>query len=259
MTNTPRTRPLIGIPATTSPEPWYSPSFTLPASYLRAVEAAGAVPLLIQPTASEATLRALYEQCDGLLLAGGEDVHPANYNTAPHPRLELTTPARDTAELLITRWAVADQLPIFGICRGIQLLNVAMGGTLYQDLPSEWSSNINHAAGDAQRDFRLLSHTLAFEPDAWLAEVLGTSEVAVNSLHHQAIRELAPGLRVTGRAADGLVEAVEGTGPGFIAAVQSHPELLWEDTDQRWARVFGAFVDVCLAAARTRHKLLAFA
>lgn len=248
----PTTRPIIGVPASTALEPWYSPSFTLPASYLRAVEAAGAIPLLIQPTSSEATLRALYDQCDGLLLAGGEDVHPSRYDTAPHPRLELTNAMRDAAELRLTRWALADALPIFGICRGLQLLNVAMGGTLYQDLPSEWPGPIDHAAGDARREFRLLSHSMTLMPDSWLAEMLGAEALAVNSLHHQGIRELAPGLRAIGTAPDGLIEAVEGNGPGFVVAVQSHPELIWEDADPRWARVFAGFVECC--AQRSLHS-----
>ncbi|MBC8162888.1 MAG: gamma-glutamyl-gamma-aminobutyrate hydrolase family protein [Roseiflexaceae bacterium] len=235
-------RPVIAIPASTAPEPWYSPSFTLPVSYLRAVEAAGAVPLLIQPTADLEILESLYSRCDGLLLAGGEDIHPSNYGAAPHPKLELTNTQRDAAELWLARRALAEGMPIFGICRGIQLLNVAMGGTLYQDLAAERPGPIDHAAGDACRDFRLLSHPIELAADSWTAELLGTASLAVNSLHHQAIRDVAPGLRAVGYAPDGLIEAVEGAGSGFIAAVQSHPELIWQDADPRWAQVFAGFV-----------------
>ena len=238
-------RPVIGVPCATAPEPWYSPSFTLPSSYLHAVEAAGAVPMLIQPTDDAEVLAALYARCDGLLLAGGEDVHPSNYGAAPHPRLELTNLRRDAAELVLVRWALADRTPILGICRGLQLLNVAMGGTLYQDLPSERPGSIDHAAGDARREFRLLSHDMALEPTAWLAETLGASHLAVNSLHHQAIRDLAPGLRAVGHAPDGLIEAVEGGDDTLIVAVQSHPELVWADADPRWAHVFSRFVAHC--------------
>lgn len=246
------THPIIGVPASTSPEPWYSPSYTLPSSYLRAIEAAGAVPLLIQPTAAQATLATLLAQCDGLLLAGGEDIHPHRYHAAPHPALDLTNAARDEAELLIARHALARGMPIFGICRGQQLLNVAMGGTLYQDLPSERPSFIDHAFGDARRDFRALSHGITLSEDSWLAEVLGVSELAVNSLHHQAIRDLAPGLRAVAHAVDGVVEAVEGEGDAFVVAVQCHPELLWEDTDSRWSAVFAAFVARCRDQERAR-------
>ena len=238
-------RPVIGVPCATAPEPWYSPSFTLPASYLRAIEAAGAVPMLIQPTDNVEVLAALYARCDGLLLAGGEDVHPSNYGATPHPRLELTNPRRDTAELTLVRWALADHTPILGICRGLQLLNVAMGGTLYQDLPSERGGSIDHTAGDARREFRLLSHDMTLQPSAWLAEALGASELAVNSLHHQGIRDLAPGLRAVGHAPDGLIEAVESANDTLIVAVQSHPELVWADADPRWARVFSRFVAHC--------------
>ncbi len=238
-------RPIIAVPASTSPEPWYSPSFTLPSSYGRAIEAAGATPLLIQPTPDVATLEALYSRCDGLLLAGGEDVHPSAYGAAPHPRLELTNRQRDDVELWLARRAIADGMPIFGICRGIQLLNVAMGGTLFQDLASERPGPIDHAAGDARRNFRLLSHEIDLAADSWTAELLGASTLAVNSLHHQAICDLAGGLRAVGHAPDGLIEVVEGSGTAFIAAVQSHPELVWEDADPRWARVFRGFVERC--------------
>ena len=242
-------RPVIGIPASTSLEPWYSPSYTLPASYLRAVEAAGGVPLLIQPSAHQDTVDDLFQCCDGLLLAGGEDVHPSAYGAAPHPKLELTNPQRDAIELLLARRALSSGMPIFGICRGLQLLNVAMGGTLYQDLPAQRPGPIDHAAGDRRRDFRSLSHSMALAEDSWLAEILGTTSLAVNSLHHQAIRDLATGLRVVGHAPDGVVEAVEGAGSSFVVAVQSHPELVWEDADPRWARVFAAFVERVQQAA----------
>lgn len=238
-------RPIIGIPCSTSPEPWYSPSYSLPISYLRAVEAAGGVPLLIQPTISDETLDALYARCDGLLLAGGEDIHPSHYGAPPHPKLELTNARRDAVELALARRALADGMPIFGICRGLQLLNVAMGGTLYQDLAAERPEGLEHVAGHVRRDFRFLSHALKLVDDSWLAELLGTTELRVNSLHHQGIRDLAPGLRAAGHAADGLVEVVEARVSGFAVAVQPHPELVWEDADPRWARVFAGFVDRC--------------
>lgn len=244
--------PLIGVPASTALEPWYSPSYTLPSSYLRAIEAAGAVPLLIQPTQNTDTLAAVYDRCESILFAGGEDVHPSAYGAAPHPNLELTNPQRDTAELWLARRALADKKPILGICRGLQLLNVALGGTLYQDLPAEYPSSIVHTFGDLRRDFRALSHTITIEPDSWLAETLGVAELPVNSLHHQAIRDLAAGLRPVAWAADGVIEAVEGVGPGFVVAVQSHPELVWEDTDTRWVRFFQAFVDTTIALSRKR-------
>lgn len=238
-------QPVIGVPASTALEPWYSPSFTLPSSYLRAIEMAGAIPLLIQPTSNQETLAALYTRCDGLLLAGGEDVHPSAYGAAPHPKLELTNPQRDAAELWLARRGLADGLPILGICRGLQLLNVAIGGTLYQDLDAEHPSHISHTFGEKRRDFRALSHSIEIDPDSWLAEVLETTKLAVNSLHHQAIRDLAPGLRAVALAPDGVIEAVEGPNTSFIVAVQSHPELVWEDTDPRWARLFQAFVQQC--------------
>jgi putative glutamine amidotransferase len=241
-------RPIVGIPCSIYPESWYTPANGNAISYLRALEAAGAIPSLIHLTRDAEVIEAHYARCDAILFAGGEDVGPAHYGAAPHPKLGPTNPAQDELEIALARHAVADGKPVLGVCRGIQLLNVALGGTLYQDIPSEIQGALNHSESTDRRDMSHLAHPIALAEDSWLAGDLDAAEVTVNTLHHQALRDIAPGLRITGRAPDGMVEAVEGDGPGFVLGVQCHPEELWERADTRWARVFEGFVAIALEA-----------
>jgi putative glutamine amidotransferase len=241
-------RPIIGIPCGAYPDSWFTPTNGNAISYLRAIEAAGGVPALIHLTRDAEVLDTHYQRCDALLLAGGEDVHPSFYSAEPHPKLGKPNPFQDEVELALARRAAAEGMPILGICRGIQLLNAALGGTLYQDIPAEIPGALDHEESTGRRDMAHLAHPIALEGDSWLAGRLDADEPIVNTLHHQALREIAPGLRVVGRAPDGVVEAVEGSGPGFVVGVQCHPEELWERADGRWARVFAGFVE----AARRR-------
>ena len=242
MAHTSTGRPLIGIPCSSYPDSWFTPANGNAISYLRAIEAAGGIPALIHLSRDAEVLQAHYARCDALLFAGGEDVDPSFYGAERHPRLGQPNPLQDEVEIELARRARADGKPILGICRGIQLINVALGGTLYQDLPSEVPSEINHSLSTEQRDMSFLAHPISLEPDSWLAERLGTDAPVVNTLHHQALRDVASGLRVVGRAPDGVIEAVEGSGGGFLIAVQCHPEELWDRTDRRWTRLFEHFV-----------------
>ncbi|HEY3232841.1 MAG TPA: gamma-glutamyl-gamma-aminobutyrate hydrolase family protein [Roseiflexaceae bacterium] len=237
-------RPVIGIPCGLYPDSWFTPTNGNAISYLRTIEAAGGIPSLIHLTRDAEVLDALYRRCDALLLAGGEDIDPSFYGAAEHPRLGVTNPFQDEVEIALARRAAADGVPILGICRGMQLLNVALGGSLYQDIPSELPAALDHNESTERRDMAHLAHPIALEADSWLAGQLDTCDLVVNTLHHQALRDLAPGLRVVARAPDRLIEAVEGTGAGFAVGVQCHPEELWELADRRWARVFAGFVEV---------------
>ncbi len=236
-------RPIIGIPCSIYPDSWYTPANGNAISYLRAIEAAGGIPALIHLTRDAGVIDMHYARCDAFLFAGGEDVDPSFYHAARHPKLGKTNPLQDEVEIELARRARADGKPILGVCRGMQLLNIAFGGTLYQDLPSELASPINHSLSTERLDMSYLAHPITLRRDTWLAERLDVDELAVNTLHHQGLRDVAPGLRAVGHAPDGLIEAVEGTGPGLIVAVQCHPEELWERTDRRWARVFEGFVE----------------
>jgi putative glutamine amidotransferase len=198
---------------------------TLNTAYVRALDRAGLVPLAL-PTmlAPERAVAALQGSgIRGLVLTGGEDVEPARYGATPHPKLEDTDPARDAAELALIAAARERRLPILAICRGIQILNVALGGTLYQDLGSERPGPVVHT-GDDRR------HAVRVEPGSLLERTLGTQAVTVNSRHHQAIRNLAPGLRAVAWAEDGVIEAAESVDAAspWMLAVQWHPEDLTE-------------------------------
>jgi putative glutamine amidotransferase len=191
-------------------------------AYVRALERAGLVPLavptMLDPDRAAAALAAVR----GLVLTGGEDVAPERYGAVPHPRLGAVDPVRDAAELSLIAAARARRLPVLAICRGIQILNVALGGTLYQDLDSERPGSVPHAGEQ--------THALRVEPGSLVARTLGTQSATVNSRHHQAIRDLAPGLKAVAWAEDGVIEAVEPVDAGapWMVAVQWHPEDLTE-------------------------------
>ena len=173
--------------------------------------------------APERAVAALGSEIRGLVLTGGEDVEPALYGAARHPKLEDTDPVRDAAELALIAAARARRLPILAICRGIQILNVALGGTLFQDLASERPGPVTHTGTDGR-------HAVRVEPGSLLERTLGSRAATVNSRHHQAIRDLAPGLRAVAWAEDGLIEGAEPADAGapWMLAVQWHPEDLTE-------------------------------
>jgi putative glutamine amidotransferase len=189
-------------------------------AYVSALTRAGLVPLVIPPLLDPADAAAVVDATRGLVLTGGEDVEPARYGAVPHSYLEGTDRGRDALELELIRCARARARPILAICRGIQILNVALGGTLYQDLKSEHTGSIDHQDKAGR-------HAIRVAPGSLLHRTLGAAVATVNSRHHQAVRDLAPGLRATAWAEDDLVEAVEWDAP-WMLAVQWHPEDLTE-------------------------------
>ncbi len=220
-------KPLIGVTCSFRREGEHSVFYGVYAGYTRALDAAGALPVLLTPNLSEETLRALFERVDGVLLTGGGDVDPALYGAADDPGLRSLNPDRDRMEIALTRWAAEADKPTLGICRGIQVMNVALGGTLYRDIAAEFGQGIDHDLGGTKsRDHA--GHTVALESGSRLAALIGDSAAAVNSMHHQAIRDLGKGLRPSATAPDGLVEGVEFQGARFIVGVQWHPEELFQ-------------------------------
>jgi gamma-glutamyl-gamma-aminobutyrate hydrolase PuuD len=211
------------------------------AAYVRAVVAAGGIPIILSPLVGTRYVGRSLDGIDGLLLTGGEDVNPTLYDAAPSPLLGTVDRARDMFELAVFATARARAIPVLGVCRGIQLINVGLGGTLYQDLATERPSPTIHDAA-ASRDVRM--HGIRLESDSRAARALGTHALQVNSIHHQGIRDLAPALRATAWADDGLIEAVE-TGAaeeGWLLAVQWHPEEMHADRAAPDGGLFRALV-----------------
>lgn len=247
------TRPLIGIPTQTLQAiddiPIGLPhSWVMNSRYSVAMADAGAAPAMIPLFSRDLdSLRAVYERVDGILLAGGVDMDPGTFGETPHPRLGRVDPDRDAVELELARWAIEERKPILGLCRGHQVLNVALGGTLWQDIESQLPDAIKHDyfpnAGYA-RDYK--AHPVAVVPGSRLDAAFRRAAIEVNSMHHQAVKELAGSLQASGRAPDGLIEAFESGTEHFLVGVQWHPEM-FERSDEGTRELFRQFV---AAAAR---------
>jgi putative glutamine amidotransferase len=232
--------PLIGVTARNRPSRSSQPSLAVNSSYVRALQAAGAEVVVLPPGPHDVP-SALLDLLDGVLLPGGPDVDPAAYGERPRQGLGDVDAELDALELGLARTAFERRLPLFGICRGQQAVNVALGGTLYQDLALDGATDLQHATPkELGRDH--LAHEIEVTPGSRLCAAFGASRLDVNSLHHQAVRQVAPGLMVTAVSPrDGVVEGMESE-DGLVLTVQCHPE---EMTAHPWARrLLGAFVEV---------------
>lgn len=211
----------------------------LVALIVEGVERAGGLPVLVPLGLPEATLRAVYERLDGVLLSGGGDILPESYGQFLHPMMVGLSAERDRTETALVQWAVDEAKPLFGICRGAQVLNVTLGGTLYRDL-SEYAPALNHNYhGEAESKLRV--HEIQVEEETVLARLLGKPMLKVNSMHHQALHAVAPRLTITARASDGLPEAVEVKDHPFGMAVQWHPECFLDEPEM--LNLFRALVE----------------
>lgn len=208
-------------------------------TYPDAIRRAGAVPVVIPPM-DEAAIEPLLDGLWGLCLSGGPDLHPSCYRAEPHPELGLTEPHLDVFEIALLRAAEARNMPVLAICRGMQVLNVARGGTLVQDLPSERPSEIDHrqALSGATP-----THDVTLQ-DSLTADCLGVRAASVNSFHHQAVDRLGDGLRAVGWAPDGVIEAIEATDRDFTLGVQWHAESMVRSPEQE--RLLAAFADMAV-------------
>ena len=240
-------RPTIGI-TTQSLQAIDGIPAALPASvvmnqrYYEAVAAAGAAPVLIPLLDDIDALRATYEACAGIMIPGGVDMDPGTYGEAPHERLGRVDPARDRVELQLTRWAIEDRKPLLGLCRGLQVINVAAGGTLYQDLDAQLDGAIRHdyfPTYGFDRDY--VSHDVAVAPASRLRSLVEIDQLPVNSMHHQGVKRLGAGLVACAHAADGLIEAVESVNGHWMVGVQRHPEV-FEADDPHTRELFRGFV-----------------
>lgn len=234
-------KPLIGITTTRIPNPAGHPAFSVNETYTNSVVNAGGLPVLIPMNLANTDLDMLIHQLDGVLFTGGYDVDPRQYGSQSHPKVEGVDADRDYAEIYLVRKAIQAGKPFFGICRGLQVINVALGGTLYEHLPEQFPGEVEHDNHDKPRDY--LAHSITISPECHLRQILASESTMVNSLHHQGVRSLAGQLHATAFAADGLVEAFELPADKFSLAVQWHPEELQGHESMR--RLFQVFVQSC--------------
>lgn len=249
-------RPLIGISCGVFPrnEP-LRPIFGISQSYALAVERAGGLPVLIPPQPDREALRAVSARIDGLLLPGGGDIDPACYGEELLPICGAIEPERDHLEISLAQLALEDGRPIFGICRGMQLLNVATGGALYQDITAQRPGAPPHPTTDYQGKRDQTAHAIEIQPGSLLAGIMGTTHHAVNSFHHQAVKQPGSGVELLAWSEDGILEAMVVPGHPFALAVQFHPEELIL-VDPASQRLFDAFVQACAARMHEQQEQL---
>jgi putative glutamine amidotransferase len=209
--------------------------FTLPAAYVEAVRRAGGIPVLIPP--GEERLTELLATLDGIILSGGGDIDPAHYGSQGHPTIYMIDSERDATELALARLVAEEGAPTLCICRGLQVLNVALGGTLVENLPDEVDGSIMHRLEPSGPT----AHTLTILPKTKLANLLEDGPIHSVSWHHQAIRDVAPTLTVAAIAEDGTIEAVESPNHPWLIATQWHPEMS-AATEPRQQQLFDAFI-----------------
>jgi putative glutamine amidotransferase len=229
-------QPVIGFTALRSDEQ-RSRHHVLSGPYVCAIEAVGGYPITL-PALPGPAGRGL-DLVSGLLLLGGGDIEAEHFGQATGPRSDYLNPLRDRFELAILREALRRRMPVFGICRGMQVINVALGGTLYQDIRDEASTDLEHNREDIPDQ---AVHGISIDPQSCLASILGSTQASVNSSHHQAIKTLSPRLKAAAWAPDGVIEAVEICGEnGFMLGVQWHPERIAERMPEQ-RRLFERFV-----------------
>ncbi len=232
-------KPYIGVIALVDEK---KESYWMLPGYLKALEEAGAIPLVLPLTEDEEILNQIINDIDGLLLTGGHDISPSIYNEEVYENAGVACVERDTSEILLIRKAIEKNMPLLGICRGIQLLNAVLGGTLYQDLPSQYNSEISH---QMTKPYDRAVHNVTILPETLLSEIIPSGEIGVNSYHHQAIKDLASSLKVAAISEDKLVEAVYIPTQKFALAVQWHPEFSYK-VDAHSMNIFKAFAQACV-------------
>jgi putative glutamine amidotransferase len=246
-------RPLIGIPLRAGVRGELKrPVYYSNQSYIHAVEQAGGIPILLPIMEEMANLHTVLPRLDGLLLSGGQDIHPGNYDEDVLDVVDDIDPQLDEMEFTLARWAWHEDVPTLGICRGMQLLNVALGGSLYQDLATQYAAEkqLQHANWKLPRN--QIAHMVSVMPASRMEQVLGTHKVSVNSLHHQAIKKPGKGVVVSGWAEDGVAELIEVAERTFMLGTQCHPEELYRKHPE-WLNLFSAFVEA--SAEHMRHPL----
>jgi putative glutamine amidotransferase len=235
-------RPVIGV--TSQPKTAISASGELAShvighTYTDSVLRAGGLPVILPPVPND-DVPAVLDRLDGIVFTGGGDIEPLRYGEAPHDEIRKTNAARDEFEIAIVHEARRRRMPILAICRGLQVVNVAFGGTLIQDIPSYAGFHDHAVRGGAVYHCH---QSIKVDAGSRIAAAVGATELCVNSIHHQAVKDLAPGLRAVAWAQDGIIEGIEHEDPAWpLLAVQWHPEFLGDNADEHSHRLFGAFV-----------------
>ena len=233
-------KPLIGL---TPAHDMESGDVKARPTYMRALKAAGAIPVVMPLDASEEDLKQLSQDLDGFLFTGGPDVHPFLFGEETQAHCGNVSPARDQMEISLLPMIMELQKPILGICRGIQVLNIALGGNIWQDIPSQVTRDFP-LAHSQPFSYDMPCHTVALTEGSLLAQISESSSIEVNSMHHQAVKDLAPGLIASAYSTDYLIEALEMPDYPFFIGVQWHPEYLWEKNKEAF-RLFQTFVKAC--------------
>jgi putative glutamine amidotransferase len=223
--------PLVGL----------NPDFMVPENHAKCIHRAGGAPVFLPSICSREYCETILSSVAGLFIMGGDDMDPALFNEEPHPKLGLVDIQKGEFEFMLTRMALDRDMPVLGICGGHQMLNVVGGGTIYQDIYAQAESNVKH---EQELTKSVPSHSVTISEDSRLHSILGTAELRVNSTHHQAIRNPAPGFIVTATAKDGIIEAIEAPEKRFALGVQWHPESLADEFPIH-QKVFDEFVSEC--------------
>ena len=231
-------RPVIGLIPLYDDE---RESYWMLPGYMRVLEKCGALPVMLPLTSDEEELTQCFEMCDGLLLTGGHDVDPKIYHEFPKDTCGITCRERDTMEQFLLGKALENNMPVLGICRGIQFMNAYLGGSLYQDLPTEHGSVVQH---HMEPPYDREAHKVRILPNTILADIFKRDILPVNSYHHQAVKDVAPGVTKMALSEDGLVEAISVDGQKFAVGVQWHPEFSYEN-NQESIKLIQAFIDTC--------------
>ena len=229
-------KPIIGITTNFEDEKNLS---VHKSNYNRIIEAGG-IPVILPITSDVIAIKDLVSSIDGVLFTGGLDVDPVFYNEDPLQQLQDISPGRDGFEFALVKELIDKHTPILAICRGAQVVNVALGGSLYQDIPTQVGKSAMQHVQKAKNEH--LSHSITIDPDSKFGEIYNTEEIRVNSFHHQSVKELGEGLKAVAHANDGIIEAIESTTNHFILGTQWHPEYI---EDEATNRLFEVFVNEC--------------
>lgn len=249
-------KPVIAIPAykmyrENAP---YSPfTYATKHTFIQAVERAGGVPLIIPMYENEESSASMLAIVDGLLLADGNDISSENYGEEPRD-VRDNDPERDRFELSLLRAAEEKRMPVLGVCRGMQLMNVARGGTLYQNLATERQGSDEHDGYLIVKDTQHLAHTLKIEDGTQLAQIIGASTIKSNTHHHQAVRDTGDSIVVNARAEDGVIEGIEDVRGPYFVGVQPHPESIFQQAEPAWQKLFESFVEASQTFKNTKDN-----